>query len=101
MVRHARWRYVLLWVHLLACLTSYVGLVIPSLQFLGILFTFILLADLPISLLAYGLGWKYPALAGIWIFVAGTLWWYLLGRAAQAVFLGFLHRNDPPPKLTG
>jgi hypothetical protein len=87
--------------HLLACLTSYVSLLIPGLQFLGILFTFILLADLPVSLLAYGLGWHYPTLAGIWIFVAGTLWWYLLGRAAQAVFLGVLHRNDPPPKLTG
>jgi|SRR5580692_411860 hypothetical protein len=101
MILRIRWRYVLPSLHLLACLTSYVGLLIPSLQFLGILFTFVLLADLPVSLLAYGLGWKYPVLAGLWIFVVGTLWWYLLGRAAQAVFLRFTPRNDLPSKLTG
>jgi hypothetical protein len=101
MDRPIRWRYVLPSLHLFACLTSYIGLLIPSLQFLGILFSFVLLADLPVSFLAYGLAWKYPALAVTWVFVAGTLWWYLLGRAVQAVFLGFAHRNDPPSKLTG
>jgi hypothetical protein len=79
MDRLIRWRYVLPSLHLLACSISYVGLLISSLQFLGIVFPFVLLAGLPVSLLAYGLGWKYPVLAVIWIFVAGTLWWYLLG----------------------
>jgi hypothetical protein len=74
---------------------SYVGLLLPSLQHFGILFTFILLADFPISLLAYFLGWKYPALAVIWIFVAGTFWWYLLGRGAEALFIRFIRRNQP------
>ncbi|HEY6267262.1 MAG TPA: hypothetical protein VIX11_03110 [Candidatus Acidoferrum sp.] len=97
MGRPIRWRYVLPSLPLLACFTSYVGLLIPGLQFLGILFTLVLLADLPVSLLAYGLGWKYPALAVTWVFVAGTIWWYLLGRAVQAVFLGFTHRNAPLP----
>ena len=31
------------------------------------------------------LGWKYSALADLWIVVAGTLWWYLLGRGLEFV----------------
>jgi hypothetical protein len=100
MVRSMRWRYVLPSLHFLACSISYVGLLIPSLQFLGILFTYVLLADLPISLPAYFLAWKYPVLAVTWVFVAGTLWWYLIGRAVQVVFLWFARRNDIPAKLT-
>jgi len=96
-----RWRFVLPSIHLLACSICYVGLLIPSLQFVGILFTFVLLVDLPVSLFAYGLGWKHPALAVTWVFVVGTLWWYLLGRAVPAVFVWFVHRNDSPTKLTG
>jgi hypothetical protein len=86
---------------LCGCLTSYVGILIPSLQFLGILFSLFLLADVPISLLGYARAWKYSTLGVIWICVAGTLWWYLLGRAVQAVVLGFTHRNDPPAELIG
>jgi hypothetical protein len=78
-----RWVHFLPILHLCACLISYVGLLLPSLQNLLILFTFVLLADLPISLPTYFLGWKYPALAVIWIFVAGTFWWYFLGRGAE------------------
>ena len=100
MARPIPWRYVFPSIHLLACLTSYVGLLIPSLQFLGILFSFILLADLPISILTYALAWKYSALGVIWIFVAGTLWWYLLGRGVQALFLRFTGRNEPEARLT-
>jgi hypothetical protein len=58
------------------------------------------LADLPISLPAYFLAWKYSTLAAIWIFVAGTFWWYLLARGAQALLSRFAHRNDPKPRLT-
>jgi len=97
----SRWAYVLPSLHFFVCLTSYVGVIFPSLHYLGIIFSFVLLADLPISLPAYIVGWKYSALAVIWIFVAGTFWWYLLGRAMQAVFLGFIHRNDPPAQLIG
>jgi len=79
----SRWVYLLPALHLCACTVSYVGLVIPGLQYLGILFTVILLVDLPISVLSYALGWRYSAIAVIWIFVAGTLWWYLLARGAQ------------------
>jgi hypothetical protein len=98
MDRRIKWRYVLPSIHLFACVTSYVGLLVPGLQFLGILFTFVLMADLPISLPAYFLAWKCPAFAATWIFVAGTLWWYLLARAVQAVFLWFARRNDTQAK---
>jgi hypothetical protein len=56
---------------------------------LGILFSFILLVDLPISIPAYALGWRYSAIAVVWVFVAGTLWWYLLGKGVEALFLKF------------
>ena len=94
MDRPSRWVYVLPSLHLFACLTSYVGLLIPSLQHLGILFSFVMLADLPISLLAYGLAWKYSALAVIWTFVAGTFWWYLLSRGAEFL-IDSMRRRKP------
>ncbi len=100
MDRPSRWVYLLPLLHLCACLTSYVGLLVPSLQHLGILFTFVQLADLPISLPAYFLGWKYSTLAVIWIFVAGTLWWYLLGRGVQALLVRFVRRKEPETRLT-
>jgi hypothetical protein len=62
----------------LACSISYVGLLIPSLEFLGIVFTFVLMADLPISLPAYFFGWKYSALAVTWILsraLFGGIYW--------------------------
>jgi hypothetical protein len=74
------------------CLVSFIGLVIPSLQRMGILFTFIVLADLPISALAYAIGWKYGTLAAVWVLVAGTLWWYLLARGANFL-IDVLHRR--------
>jgi hypothetical protein len=81
-----RWVYILPSIHLCACLISYSGYVIPSLQNLAILFPFILLADLPVSIVTYSLGWKYPSIAVLWIFVGGTLWWYLLSRGVDFLF---------------
>jgi hypothetical protein len=72
---------------------SYVGLLVPKLQYFGILFTVVLLADLPISLPVYFMAWKYPALSVIWIFAAGTFWWYLIGRGAEALRIGFVRRK--------
>jgi hypothetical protein len=82
---HSRWVYVLPALHLCACLTVAIAFVIPSLQFLGVIEEFILLADLPISIVSYALAFHYTWLATIWLFVAGTLWWYLLSRAAKFV----------------
>ena len=48
-----------------------------------------MLADLPISMVAFALAWKYSALATAWIFVVGTLWWYLLSRVAEPVLRRF------------
>ena len=38
--------------------------------------------------------WEYETLAVIWIFVAGTLWWYLLSLAGQALLKRFLRRDS-------
>jgi hypothetical protein len=100
MDRRSRWIYFLPSLHLSACLISFVGILVPSLQYIGILFTFILAADLPISLPAYFLAWKYPALGLIWIFVVGTVWWYLLSRCARFLFIRFIQRNEPVGPLT-
>jgi len=91
-----RWVYVLPALHLCACFMSIGGYVIPNLQYWGIAFTFILLVDLPISIVAYALAWKYPTIAMVWIFVAGTLWGYLLSCGIQFVFDNFLGQSHPP-----
>jgi len=64
-----------------------------------ILFTIVLLADLPISIPFYLFGWKYGPLAVIWIFVAGTAWWYFLSRLAEALVRKFYSRNGTSAKL--
>ena len=74
-----RWVYLLPLLHLCACFGSMIGLALPKLQYLGVVWVFIMLADLPVSSVAYMMGWKYPTLAALWIVAAGTLWWYLLG----------------------
>jgi len=57
----------------------YSGVVVPRLQFLGILGTIVTLIDLPIvSPITIILSLHYPLLALIWMFVAGSLWWYFL-----------------------
>ncbi|HEV2617937.1 MAG TPA: hypothetical protein VGU63_15155 [Candidatus Acidoferrales bacterium] len=38
-----------------------------------------MLADLPVSAIAYVLAWMHGTAATVWIVIAGTLWWYLLG----------------------
>lgn len=93
--RRLRWVYLLPILHLCACFISYIGIVIPSLQYWGIVWTYIMMLDLPISLVAFGIGWKHGALAIIWIMSAGTLWWYLLSRGAEFVFGGFIRRPKP------
>jgi uncharacterized membrane protein len=87
MPRHKTLRlaYVLPALHLSACLTSYVGEIFPKLEHLGIIFTFVLIADLPVSLVTYFAAWKYGLFAEIWTVVVGTLWWYVLGRAAEYI----------------
>ena len=88
---HSRWIYVLPSIHFCICLLTMSGYVVPQLEFLGILGTFIMLADFPISLVALALTWKHEVLAAIWIVAAGTLWWYLLSRVLELL----VHRIKP------
>jgi len=81
--RRASWVYLLPLVHLSACLISMVGYLIPSLQYLGIVWVGIMLVDLPVSAIGYALAWKHGTFTAIWVVVVGTLWWYLLGRGAE------------------
>ncbi len=60
------------------------GYVIPGLDFLGILFSLLTIADMPVSFVTVALAFSnHGALAGVWVIVAGTLWWYLLCLAAE------------------
>lgn len=81
----SRWVYLPPLLHLGACLVSMIGYVIPKLQFLGIVWVFVMLSDLPVSAIAYALAWNHGVIAGIWVVVAGTLWWYLLGRGVETL----------------
>jgi hypothetical protein len=48
---------------------------------------FALLADLPVSVVSYILGWKFGFLAQLWLVIAGTLWWYCLSIAVERLVL--------------
>jgi hypothetical protein len=80
---HPDWVYFLPILHFCACLMSTLRYFVPGLQYLVVIWDFVMHADFPVSLLAYALTPKYAPLAAIWIVVVGTLWWYLLSRAAE------------------
>jgi len=84
--KRSRWVYFLPTLHLCAYAASMGGLLVKALQPLGLAASFIMLADIPISLVAYALAWKYSSLAAVWILVVGTLWWYLLSRGIELIF---------------
>ena len=81
-----RWAHSLPILHLCACFTSILGMVIPALRYLALGWGYIMIIDLPISIVAYALAFKASPLAYIWIIVVGTLWWYVLSRGVQFVF---------------
>jgi hypothetical protein len=83
---HPDWIYFLPILHFCACLMSTLRYFVPGLQYLIVIWDFVMHADFPISLVAYALMPKFAPLAAIWIVVAGTLWWYLLSRVAEIVF---------------
>ena len=93
--RRNRWIYLPPTIHLCAHLISYIGLLIPNLQYFAFLFTFVLVADLPISIPAYLFGWRYSGFAVMWIFTGGTLWWYVLSRAVNALFIRYARQHGP------
>ena len=81
-----RWVYLLPMIHLAVSSGCYVLTLIPGVSFMAFLWTLILALDLPVSLLTYLIGQRYPGLAVAWIILAGTLWWYLLGRMGEGFF---------------
>ena len=97
--RHSRWIYLLPILHLCVCSLALVGFVIPALQPLAIAFAFLWVADFPFSVVGFILAWQHPALAMIWMVVVGTLWWYALSRAADAMWKRFADRPNPELKL--
>jgi len=91
-----RWVYFLPLLHLAVCLAILLGYAIPKLEPLTDETEFLTAADIPISLPAVGLAMGnrvVPALA--WLFIAGTLWWYLLSLGAQFIFNRFKRRTHP------
>jgi hypothetical protein len=78
--RKIDWVYFLPALHLSAFALANIGYLVPTFQYLGIIDGYILVADLPVSLVTFALAWRYPGLAAVWIVVAGTLWWYLIAR---------------------
>lgn len=60
------------------CLIGIVGTLVPEVNYLAFAWSLVFLADFPISIVPVILIWKYSLLAGLWLIVLGTLWWYLL-----------------------
>jgi hypothetical protein len=86
---HPDWIYFLPILHFCACLMSTLRYFVPGLQYLSVMWDFVVRADFPVSLVADALMTRFAPLAAIWILVAGTLWWYLLSRAAETLFNKF------------
>jgi hypothetical protein len=83
-----RWIHIVPLIHLVFCFAALSGYIVPQLQWLGILFSVLVIADFPISgvYIAIAVG-KYGPLAVAWLCVAGTFWWYFLCRAAEGAVL--------------
>ena len=81
---HPDWVYFLPILHFCACLMSMLRFFVPGLQYLRVIWDFVVRVDFPISLVAYALEPNYAVFAGIWVVVAGTLWWYVLSRLLES-----------------
>jgi hypothetical protein len=84
-----RWVYLLPALHLCASFTIPLGYYLPRLDFLPLVSTYLMFIDFPISLVTFALAWKHSVLAGAWLIVVGTLWWYLLSRGIGLVVRRF------------
>ena len=83
--RLSPWLYFLPALHLSACISGMSGLLVRSLEPLGIIWGVVMFGDFPVSIVAFALAWSHGTLAALWIFTIGTLWWYFLGRAAALI----------------
>jgi hypothetical protein len=80
--RESRWVLIAPIIHIVVCLAA-LGYMVPGLESLGILFTFLLIVDFPVSFVYVVLAWGNGGIAFTWLIVVGTLWWYALCRAAD------------------
>jgi hypothetical protein len=92
---HPDWIYFLPILHFCACLMSTLRYFVPGLEYLIVIWDFVMHADFPVSLVAFALAPKFAALAAVWIVVAGTLWWYLLSRAAEFLINSLTQQRRP------
>jgi hypothetical protein len=90
---HPDWVYFLPILYFCACLMSTLRYFVPGLQYLSVMWDFVVRLDFPISLVAIALTPKFAPLAAIWIVVVGTLWWYLISRVAETLFNKFTERQ--------
>jgi len=88
------WVYFLPILHFCACLMSTLRYFVPGLQYLSVMWDFVVRVDFPVSLVAYALTPQFAPIAAIWVLVVGTLWWYLLSRAGETLF----HKIKPREK---
>lgn len=92
---HPDWIYFLPILHFCACMMSTLRYFVPGLQYLSVMWDFVVRADFPVSMVADALGPRYSALAAVWIVIAGTLWWYLVSRLAEIVINKLRLRRRP------
>ena len=92
---HPDWIYFLPILHFCACLMSTLRFFVPGLQYLSVMWDFVVRADFPLSLVADALRPHYSAIAAIWIVVVGTLWWYLLSRLTEGAINNLKYRRKP------
>jgi hypothetical protein len=72
-----------------------VGYLAPKLDYLGIILTFVMLVDLPVSLVSYILAWRHEVIAQVWIVVAGTWWWYAISNLIIKLLTRYFGQQEP------
>jgi hypothetical protein len=92
---HPDWVYFLPILHFCACLMSTLRFFVPGLQYLSLMWDFVVRVDFPISLVADALTPKFAPVGAIWIVVVGTLSWYLVSRLTEAAINKLAHRRKP------
>jgi hypothetical protein len=89
----SQWIYFLPALHLCACFTMFVGYFAPNWPYLPRVWTYLMVLDFPISVVAVFVAWKYSSLAVAWLVVVGTFWWYVLSRGAELLLHKFRERG--------
>jgi hypothetical protein len=96
---HPDWIYFLPILHFCACLMSTLRYFVPELQYLSVMWNFVVRVDVPVSMLADTLGPHYSALGAVWIVIAATLWCYLISVLAEGTIKKLTHRRKPLTNL--